>query len=226
MSSCSSHLPAWYIGRQRAHQQRGTSGDFANRHYSFSGRQRAHRQQGTTTEFANLEEVLSVVGNMPIDSEASVVTSSISKKVCQLSKVLIRIGLRACVRRGECAYVFLSVWRLYCMIRKKKTIVPEASSGTDHPAPSSFTWIMWQSHTGTKLFSISKVSVFVDFLEELLTYLGFIILRWSRSPGITRFVCWLKIAALLFDIPGKRIVAMKKTRIQINRPSVSASNWF
>ncbi|CAO2046149.1 unnamed protein product [Urochloa humidicola] len=49
--------------------------------------------------------------DVPVDSEAPVVTSSISR-ICRLSlsNVLIEVGLRACVRRGECAHVFVSVY--------------------------------------------------------------------------------------------------------------------
>jgi hypothetical protein len=54
--------------------------------------------------------VLLVVGDVSIDSEAPVVTSSISR-ICQLSllEMLIGVELHACVRRGKCAYVYVSI---------------------------------------------------------------------------------------------------------------------
>ena len=54
--------------------------------------------------------MLSVVGDVPVDSEAPVVTSSILR-ICRLSlsEVLIGIGLCARIHRDECAYVFVSV---------------------------------------------------------------------------------------------------------------------
>jgi len=57
--------------------------------------------------------ILSVVGNVPADSEAPVVTLSILR-ICRLnlSEVLMGVGLRACVRRGKCACMF-ELLRLY-----------------------------------------------------------------------------------------------------------------
>ncbi|KAF8760449.1 hypothetical protein HU200_010160 [Digitaria exilis] len=54
--------------------------------------------------------ILSVVGNVPVGSEAPVVTSSIWR-ICRpsLSEVLIGVGLRAYVCRGKCAFVYMSV---------------------------------------------------------------------------------------------------------------------
>lgn len=51
-----------------------------------------------------------VVGDVPIDSETSKITSSILR-IYQLSllKVIIRVGLCACFHRGECACIFASV---------------------------------------------------------------------------------------------------------------------
>ena len=58
--------------------------------------------------------ILSVVGNVPADSEAPVVTLPILR-ICwlNLSEVLIGVGLRACVRRGKCACMF----ELLCLYR-------------------------------------------------------------------------------------------------------------
>ena len=66
--------------------------------------------------------ILSVIGDVPVDSEAPVVTSSISR-ICRLSlsEVLIVIELRACIHRGECACVCERL-RLYCVSQKKVTI--------------------------------------------------------------------------------------------------------
>ena len=63
--------------------------------------------------------VLSVVGDVPINSGAPVVTSSISR-ICRLSlsEVLIGVGLRACIHRDECACVFVSV--CVCTFLEKK----------------------------------------------------------------------------------------------------------
>ena len=59
--------------------------------------------------------ILLVVGDMFVDSEAPVLTSSISR-ICQLSlsEVLIRVGLYACIDRGECTSVCERV-HLYCV---------------------------------------------------------------------------------------------------------------
>jgi len=56
-----------------------------------------------------------VVGDVPVDNEVSVVTSPISR-ICwlSLSEVLIGVGLRACIRRGEWAYAFV-----LCFAKKK-----------------------------------------------------------------------------------------------------------
>ena len=63
--------------------------------------------------------MLSVVGDIPVDSGAPVVTSSILR-ICQLSlsEVLIEVGLRSCIHRDECACVFVSVC-VYCVSQKK-----------------------------------------------------------------------------------------------------------
>ena len=65
--------------------------------------------------------VLSVVGDVPVDSGTPVVTSSISR-ICRLSlsEVLIGVGLRACIHRDECACVFVSV--CVCTVFLKKNI--------------------------------------------------------------------------------------------------------
>ena len=65
--------------------------------------------------------VLSVVGDVPVDSEAPTVTSSISR-ICRLSlsEVLIGVGLRACIHRNECACVFVSVCVCTVFLKKKK----------------------------------------------------------------------------------------------------------
>ena len=54
--------------------------------------------------------MLSVVGDVPVDSEAPVVTLSILR-ICRLSlsEVLIGVELRACIHRDECARVFVSI---------------------------------------------------------------------------------------------------------------------
>jgi hypothetical protein len=66
--------------------------------------------------------VLSVVGDIPFDSEVLVMTSSISR-IYQLNllEVFIEVGLRAYFPRGECAYVFVSVC-VYTMFLKKTYI--------------------------------------------------------------------------------------------------------
>ena len=64
--------------------------------------------------------ILSVVGDVLVDSETPVVTSSISRiSRFSLSEVLIRVGLRACIHRGECACVCERL-RLYCISKKSK----------------------------------------------------------------------------------------------------------
>ena len=64
--------------------------------------------------------MLSVVGDVHVDSRAPVATSSISR-ICRLSlsEVLIGVGLRACIHRDECARVFVSV----CTVFLKKKLV-------------------------------------------------------------------------------------------------------
>ena len=64
-------------------------------------------------------DILSVVGNVLVDSKTSVMTSSISK-ICRLglSEVLIWAGLRACIHMGECACVCERML-LYCVLQKK-----------------------------------------------------------------------------------------------------------
>jgi hypothetical protein len=63
--------------------------------------------------------VFLVVSDVPADSGAHVVTSSISR-ICRLSlsEVLIGVGLRACIHRDECACVFVSAC-VYCVSQKK-----------------------------------------------------------------------------------------------------------
>ena len=63
--------------------------------------------------------MLSVVGDVLVDSGAPVVTSSISK-ICRLSlsEVLVGIGLRACTYKDECACVFVNV--CVCAVFLKK----------------------------------------------------------------------------------------------------------
>ena len=65
--------------------------------------------------------MLSVVGDIPVDSEVTVVTSSISK-ICRLSlsEVLIEVGLRVCIYRDECACVFVSA--CVCTVFLKKQL--------------------------------------------------------------------------------------------------------
>ena len=62
--------------------------------------------------------MLSVVGDVPVDSGVFVVTSSISRS-CRLNllEVPIGVGLRACIHRDECACVFVSVC-VYCVSKK------------------------------------------------------------------------------------------------------------
>ena len=71
----------------------------------------------------------SLVDDVPVDREASVVTSSISK-ICRLRllNVLIEVGLRVCIYRDECAYVFVSV--CVCTVFLKKYI--DVSCGLAH----------------------------------------------------------------------------------------------
>ena len=63
--------------------------------------------------------VLSVVGEVPVDSGAPMVTSSISR-ICRLSlsEVLIGVGLRACIHRDECACVFVSICVFNVFLKK------------------------------------------------------------------------------------------------------------
>ena len=63
--------------------------------------------------------MLSVVGDVPVDSGAPVVTSSILR-TCRLSlsEMLIGVGLRACIHRDERACVFVSV--CVCTVFLKK----------------------------------------------------------------------------------------------------------
>lgn len=61
--------------------------------------------------FQNLTgTIVSVAGDVPINSEALVVILSISR-ICRLriSEVLIEVGLRMCIYRGERACVYVSV---------------------------------------------------------------------------------------------------------------------
>ena len=64
--------------------------------------------------------MLSVVGDVPIDSGAPVVTSSISKIYrLSLSEVHIGVGLRACIHRDECACVFVNVYVCTVFLKKR-----------------------------------------------------------------------------------------------------------
>ena len=64
--------------------------------------------------------MLSVVGDVPVDSEVSVVTLSISR-ICRLSlsEVVIGVGLRVCIHRDEGACVFVSVCICTVFLKKK-----------------------------------------------------------------------------------------------------------
>ena len=64
--------------------------------------------------------MLSVVGDVPVDSGVFVVTSSISRS-CRLNllEVPIGVGLRACIYRDECACVFVSVCVCTVFLKKK-----------------------------------------------------------------------------------------------------------
>ena len=62
-----------------------------------------------------------MVGDIPINSGAPVVTSSISKIYrLSLSEVHIGVGLRACIHRDECACVFVSVCVCTVFLKKKR----------------------------------------------------------------------------------------------------------
>ena len=63
--------------------------------------------------------IVTVVGNVAVDIEAPVVTSSILR-ICQLSlsEVFIGVGLHAYIHRGECGCVCERL-RLYCISQKK-----------------------------------------------------------------------------------------------------------
>jgi hypothetical protein len=66
----------------------------------------------------------SVKGDVPVDSEASVVTSSISRPVGlvlrrSVLEVLIGVGC-VCVHRGECMRVYVSVCVCTIFLKKKK----------------------------------------------------------------------------------------------------------
>ena len=76
--------------------------------------------------------VLSVVGDVPVDSGAPVVTSSISR-ICRLSlsEVLIRVGLRTCIHRDECACVFVSVCVCTVFLNKKKVYKAHRDKGIE-----------------------------------------------------------------------------------------------
>jgi len=65
--------------------------------------------------FQNLTvAILTVVGDVLVDSKAPVVILSISR-ICRLSllEVLIEVGLRVCIHRNKCVCV------LYCVSQKK-----------------------------------------------------------------------------------------------------------
>ena len=65
--------------------------------------------------------VVSVVGDVPVDSGALVVTSLILR-ICQLSlsEVLIGVGLRACIHRDECVCMFMSNWVCTVFLKKNE----------------------------------------------------------------------------------------------------------
>lgn len=66
--------------------------------------------------------ILSVVGDVPVDSEALVVTSGISRSSqLSISEALIGLDVCACVLRGEYSYVYMSVCVCTVFIRQKKT---------------------------------------------------------------------------------------------------------
>ena len=77
--------------------------------------------------------VLSVLGDVPVDSGALVVTSSILR-ICRLSisKVLIGVGLRACIYRDACACVFVSVCVYTVFLEKGWTIYSIYSLSVRH----------------------------------------------------------------------------------------------
>jgi len=64
--------------------------------------------------------VLLVVDDVSVDSGAPVVTSLISR-ICRLSlsEVFIKVGLRACIHRDECACVFVSICVCTVFLKKK-----------------------------------------------------------------------------------------------------------
>ena len=66
--------------------------------------------------------MLSVEGDVPVDSGAPMVTSSISR-ICRLSlsEVLIGVGLRACIHKDECACVFVNACVCTVFLKKKST---------------------------------------------------------------------------------------------------------
>ena len=94
--------------------------------------------------------MLSVVGGVPVDSGAPVVTSSISR-ICRLSlsEVLIEVGLCACIYRDDCACVctaFLkkkskNTWceRACSLVVTRASIAPKVLSST--PRGSEFSRI-------------------------------------------------------------------------------------
>ena len=82
---------------------------------------RSSSSQLITDIFLNLFQILIgaiLSGVVPLDSEAQVVTSSFSR-ICRhsLSDMLIGVGLRVCIHRGECACV-CECLRLYCVSKK------------------------------------------------------------------------------------------------------------
>lgn len=63
--------------------------------------------------------ILSVVGNVPVDSEAHVMTSLISRIYrFSLLELLIGLGLHLCIRRVECTCICECLC-LYCALKKK-----------------------------------------------------------------------------------------------------------
>ena len=73
--------------------------------------------------FQNLTvAILTVVGDVLVDSKAPVVILSISR-ICRLSllEVLIEVGLRVCIHRNKCVCVYERL-RLYCVSQKNMMV--------------------------------------------------------------------------------------------------------
>jgi hypothetical protein len=76
-------------------------------------------------EFNGVMLSVAVVGDVPIDSETSMVTSSILRIYrLNLLEVLIRVGSCACFHMGECVCMFVSVRIcILCLKRRMKDSV-------------------------------------------------------------------------------------------------------